>query len=497
MAVFFIYDYHMKDSNFSLDFKRFFLRHSYFFIFLSLILFVVVFSYSPLLNKPRLWTDEAVSIDIARSFLDYGVLSPQIAPDTFYEFPHLIQSTGYPVTVSLATFFKLFGYGLYQARIFMLIWILATLATLYISGCRIFGKRQTVLAILLFISFASFYGSGRTVVGEIPGFIFLILGLYIAFTRSGFFWSGIFWGLAVVTKPSVFGLIIPTVFLTLLFERAGWRIFLRKLFMVAVGMIPAGVGWVLLVVENPFLSSTWKSLGTFYSNPYSSSIRDNVVQNLLGVFHSTTLIYFGLLFVIIVFARVKLKDIQLKSYFSFTIIYSILAFAYYLRSPGWLRYILIAELLILFLLPYAVERMVEWVRDKRNIFTVKSKLVTNIFVLILVTVQFVQLFTVADLFSSDAGLPTAQYVNEHFPDKSVSFLNALDVSISVDSKKRFNTFELTGMPLFGTNTLFLQDLPEVIIGSPDDRFIKVGEDVLDNKYTIDAEVGGYTIYTKK
>src|SRR3989338_4326806 len=215
----------------------FFSRNAYTIIFICALVFVIVFSVSNLVTKPKLWTDESVSIDIARSFLNYGALSPQIAPDTLYPLPHLIQSTGYPVTVSLAAFFKLFGYGFYQARIFMLLWILVTLSVLFVLGRRLFGGGYSLLALLLCVSFASFYGSGRTVVGEIPGFFFLLAGFYCVFTRQRFFWAGIFWGLAVVAKPSVFGLIIPTVLFTLLLMREDWRVFFKKLGAIAVGMI--------------------------------------------------------------------------------------------------------------------------------------------------------------------------------------------------------------------------------------------------------------------
>ena len=477
--------------------SQFFYEHLSTIVFLATIIFVIIFSVSNLVTKPRLWTDEAVSIDIGRSFLTHGVLSPQIAPDTFYPWPHLIQSTGYPVTVSLAAFFKIFGYGFYQARIFMLLWILVTLSVLFVLGRRLFGGGYSLLALLLCVSFASFYGSGRTVVGEIPGFFFLLAGFYCVFTRQRFFWAGIFWGLAVVAKPSVFGLIIPTVLFTLLLMREDWRVFFKKLGAIAVGMIPAGLGWILFVLKKPFALDTWRSLAMFYSNPYSSPVYDNVISNLGGFFHSTTLVYFGVLLLIVLLARHTVTDVRLRFFYNFTVVYSVLAFLYYLRSPGWLRYILIAELLILFLMPHSCERMASWIKERWSTFYFTPKRTAGFFVLMLVIIQFVQLFTAADIYSSNAGLPTARYINKNFSEKSVSFLNALDVSVSINTEKRFNPFELTGMPLFGTNTLLLPEPPDVIVSTPNDRFVIEGKKVLDSRYVIDAVVSGYTIYAKK
>ena len=87
----------------------FFKRH-YITIVLGLVLaLMVVFSFSTLLTRPKLWSDEAMSIELARNFLHQQVLNIQIAPGVFYDFPYLVQPTGYPVTVPLAGVFKFLG----------------------------------------------------------------------------------------------------------------------------------------------------------------------------------------------------------------------------------------------------------------------------------------------------------------------------------------------------------------------------------------------------
>jgi len=477
--------------------SHFFSEHASTVIFLGIIFLVLIFSVSTLVTKPRLWTDEAVSIDIAKSFITYGSLSPEIAPGIVYPFPHLIQSTGYPLTVSLAAVFKIFGYGLYQARIFMLVWMLGALFALFYFGRKIFDDRTTCSALLLIASFASFYGSGRTVVGEIPGFVFLLVGLYFFAVRERFLWSGFFLGLAIVTKPSVFGLLIPVLFLALFFERGRFLEFFRKLLVIVSGMALPALGWLFFAVEKPFTLSTWESVVNFYKNPYSSSIQENVVSNILGISHSTTLIYFGGLFLLVGFARFLAPNARLKFLYNFVLIYGVFAFLYYLRSPGWLRYILIAELLILFVLPNSIETVLRWLRGRFAGFSFEPKNLAVLFIVALVSVQTVQMFTVSDIFYSDAGLQTAGYVNEHFPDKSVSLFNALDVSVLVETSRRYNTFELTGLPLFGDNALLGNDLPDIVVAHPGDRFLKEGQDVLDSSYRSDATVGGYAIYAKK
>ncbi len=476
---------------------QFFSKHSSAIILTATLCFVVVFSFSTLVTKPRLWIDEAVSINIAQSFLTSGILSIQTAPDTFFQFPQLIQSTGYPVTVALAGFFKVFGYGIYQARIFMVLWIILALSLVFFLARKLFGKGQAYFSLLLIASFASFYGSGRTVVGEIPGFAFLLAGFYTLLERKQYFLTGIFWGLAVVSKPSVFGLIIPTIVLTFLFEREGLLNFFKKTISLGLGMIPAGLLWILLVVSHPFTRETWTSIGAFYKNPYSSSITDNVARNLLGFFHSTTLIYFGLLSVLVLGARFLLKDAKLATLYTFTLIYSLLAFLYYLRSPGWLRYILIAELLILFILPHVVHAVASWLKEKYTTLPATPNLLANLFLGFLVLVQVAQMFTVAQIFFGDNDLRVASYLQKNFPDKTIGLLNATTVAILLKPSQVFLTIYLTGLPVVGENPLLLKNPPEVIVSSPGNRFINDGKKVLDNQYAPSETVGGYSVYIRK
>ena len=96
----------------------------------------------------------------------------------------------------------------------------------------------------------------------------------------------------------------------------------------------------------------------FYTNPYGITTTSYVATNLQSFIHTPTLLYFAVLLIGIGIARYCITrytdaDSHHLLLYDFTIIYSILAFIYYLRSPGWLRYIIIAEFLILLILPHA------------------------------------------------------------------------------------------------------------------------------------------------
>src|SRR3989338_7126076 len=147
-------------------------------IFYALLIWVAGYSLANLTTKPRLWYDEGVNIEIAGNLARFGMLDMQIAPGVFSELAYTFQATGYPVTVPLAAFFKLFGFGATQARLYMLLWILAALMSIFFVLKRLMGEKDALCVLSLIATFASFFDNGRAVIGEIPGFVFVVWALY-------------------------------------------------------------------------------------------------------------------------------------------------------------------------------------------------------------------------------------------------------------------------------------------------------------------------------
>ncbi len=460
------------------------------------ILFVIAVSVPVLNTKPHLWADEAKSIELARNFADYGKLEIQTAPGEFTGFPQVLQSTGYPVTVPLALVFRLFGFGLTQARIYMLLWMALFLVVGYMFSRRLSGNWQAIAALFLIVSFASFYDSGRTVVGEIPGMVFLILGLYFWLFRNAYYWSGFWLGLSVVTKPSVFGLIIPAIALFLLLERE--EEYFKKIFKIGIGMIPAAVVWILLVLGSPFSSSAWLSIINLYGNPYSSSsLWQNIINNFLNIPYSTTIIYFGLLFLLIILSKQFSSDKKMKSFFDFTVIYCIFAFIYYLRSPGWLRYLLIADFLILFSLPSVLYVLTARIKEFFPKLKFLPENLSAVCLSLLIVIQFVHFFTSAQIFYSDSAIKVSKLLNEEFSSKIVGVINSLDVSVLLKTNQRFQIIEMTGIPIMGKNPLLLGVLPEIIVFARNERFLWGKEEILSDNYVLFSEINDFIIYKRK
>jgi len=462
-------------------------------LFGLILIFAFILSVSTLTTKPRIWTDEAISIEIAKSFGRDGVLDVSASPATYTGFPELLQSTGYPVTVPLGILFKMFGETFTLARLYMLLWTLLALYAVFCFSRAVSDPELALFSTLLVATFASFYGSGRTVVGEIPGFVLLLSALYFAFERRSFSLGGILLGFAIVAKPSVFLLVLPALFLVLLREP---RALLFRVFKLSVGMLPAAFLWFALVPDNALSKAFWLRLVDFYRNPYSSDIAVNIHTNLASFFSSTTLIYFSLLAVILLIARFWVRRKETSFIYDFTLIYSLIAFLYYLRSPGWLRYILIAELLILTLVPHAVFTVLHFFQRRMNMFRNLPLATTSAVCLcVLVLIQGLHLFIAADIYSSDTAIRVAKELDAEYGEKRVLVLGDSTLYSLLRNPKREMIVSMTGLPTVGKNSL-LDSMPPDVVVTGKNVFRAGGEKVLSEMYRPPEKLYGYDLFKR-
>lgn len=489
---------------------NFFKKYFFELMLAAVILGVLIFSLSTLTTKPRLWTDEALSIELAANFLSYGRLDLAVAPGVFFGLPYLLQSTGYPMTLALAGFFKIFGFGLIQARLFALVLMVILLVAVYWFTKKLFGRAQAFWAALLIATFAPFYGNGRCITGEILGFIFLIFCLYFLFYSPGQperlkifnsrkFLAGILLGLAIVTKPSVYLMILPAVIIALIFIK---RRFFSGIFSVAIGMAPAALGWIILNVPNFLTKEPWIKILNFYKNPYAPlSIADNISANFAGLFQNTTLIYFFGLLAIIFTAFLIKRDFfkQYKAIFIFFVAYSALALVYFFKSPGWLRYLMAVELFTFIILGSALEAILSslnfqnfWFRNKANLLACAM--------LFLAAFQTWHLFNGADIFYSDTYGRVAEFVNGRSQGKTVGIYNALPIASLIFPERKFQTTDvLLGVPVLGRDFLAAEEnqWPDIIVAATGEPLMLPHQNIMQLRYEPFYFNDPYTVYFLK
>lgn len=427
---------------------------------------------------------------MARSLAIFGKLDFQVSPSELSQVAYRIQSTGYPVTVPLAVFFKVFGWGLTQARIFMLLWMVVVLGFLFYFFKKISSEAEAVWILALLAVFAPFYGNGRTVIGEVPGLIFLLGGLLILFYRQSGFWCGLLLGLAVASKPSVYLAVIPAV-LAVSFVSQPLKNFFRRSFFMLLGSLPAIILIPWLTMPDPFSFVDWKKWVGYFFSPYSVGVSPWVFvrQNLSSLPHTPTLIYFALILLsaclIYVYER-RFAD-GFRKFFLFTIIYSFFEFVFYLRSPGYLRYLIAVEIFIFGL------GVMTW---RQFVFSLNKKKYFYWLMCFLLLFQTYHLFFRSKLYASPDELGVISYVENNTRQETIGVLNVPHLSALLPPERTYSLVHMYNIPNLGRNPLAYK--PDLLIINAE------GQPEVDNSlknfgvsYRVLKNIGRYTVYRRE
>src|SRR5215471_5964558 len=131
----------------------------------------------------------------------------------------------------LTGFFKVFGWGLTQGRVFNLLTAAAALLLVYLIGRRLLDWRAGLAAVAMLISDPIFFERSRMIRNEYPAAMFALLAFYLyeiaADRRSGriYFASGLAAGAGVMVHTNLIYLLAAIFLLMLL--REGRRVLIR------------------------------------------------------------------------------------------------------------------------------------------------------------------------------------------------------------------------------------------------------------------------------
>ena len=239
-------------------------------ILAALILLVIVFfSLFHITESPPFGFDEGWAFHLATNISRVGESVTQFSPG------HLerssIISVGYPLLYPLAFWFKLFGGGILQARLMMVLYMFGFVFVSFTFLRRIYGNAIALSSIALLSTFPPFYTFGKEIIGEVPVLFFFVLSLlclHLAFgnPRRKLFWlimAGFSVGLCVASKTMALAL-IPVLFVGafLAFRKglATWK----DIGIVAVSTLLPIVVWVF---TNFAPGDTLASILNYYTNP--------------------------------------------------------------------------------------------------------------------------------------------------------------------------------------------------------------------------------------
>ncbi len=320
----------------------------------SVVLFFgIVFSGFP--DRPGPWFDEGVNLGIAKTFTEDGVFSLRLGPGEYVRERGLMISTNYPVLIPISLMFHMFGVGLAQAKIVMILFLIGFLVVAYQLVRSRASSLVASLSILLVVTFLPFYGNGLGGgLGEVPGLFFLLLGLLLFEHKKPtyLFFAGLSFGLCASTK--VFYLVVlaalgvSEIWGAIRERHLPWK---RWLILLA-GIVPPLILWLRTLIPELSIEGIRQTL-SYYNNPYNITIEP--ANNLIKFFTESTPIHFTLCLIAFIFylysrhrsSRLNRADIIIATFI-------ILNIAWFLRTPGWYRYFFPAHLLVLVLLASSV-----------------------------------------------------------------------------------------------------------------------------------------------
>ncbi|HXV41477.1 MAG TPA: glycosyltransferase family 39 protein [Anaerolineae bacterium] len=160
-------------------------------------------------STPPLWWDEGWTLCVARHWVELGhygcLLAGQPAPATL--------SAHFPVVTSIALSFRLFGVGIWQARIVGLLFTTAALLLLYHLTDRLYNRPIAIATLVMVLLLPAKWQIhplfiGRQVLGEMPALFFLLAGYacFLRAPRKPWLFMPLtlcFWGVALMTKLQV------------------------------------------------------------------------------------------------------------------------------------------------------------------------------------------------------------------------------------------------------------------------------------------------------
>jgi len=109
--------------------------------------------------------------------------------------------------VNLTAFYKIFGLGLIQLKIYTWIVILLTDILLFLIAQRLWEKKVALFSLIFFIPLQVFY-EGNGLWFDLA-LAFLALLIYYCLEKKKYIWAGIFWMFAFLTKQTAFWFLIP------------------------------------------------------------------------------------------------------------------------------------------------------------------------------------------------------------------------------------------------------------------------------------------------
>jgi len=332
----------------------------------ALLAVVAYFGFSNLTERPHIWFDDSLYMQMAKNLTMSGKYGIELAPNQFTSYSYYI-TVGFPVILPAALAMKIFGATIWAGRFAAVMFMLVMALAFYLLARKFFGRLTAFFATALLVTFPPFYGNGKALLGEVPGLAYLFLSILVwqrgheekNKRRLIIFYvlAGLLAGFSAVSKPSYL-LLIPGFALMLFLEyleHAGkyWQRFAAWI----AGFFAAVLAWAVMTIPRPFSVQAIKEMFNYYYNSrVDTNILANVWPNFERLFTDGSAILFLVLFVVVLVAFFieffgKRISIEATPFYVFVF----LSFLWWLKTPGYYRYFFPAEIILLLFFPASLK----------------------------------------------------------------------------------------------------------------------------------------------
>jgi len=319
---------------------------------------LLFFSFRELGTFPSPWNDDSLFMIVAKELAaGRGYVLPVL--DEGWRYPFIL-NVGPQVIVPAAIMIKLFGYAASIARLPSVVILILTSLVSYLYTKKTVGRNAARWATALLVTLSAFINTGKPVLGEVPGFLFLLLGLYVLHgadrtQREHTFLRlprsiavGLLFGIAVMTKLT-YGLIYPAIGAAFLAAacRRDWRE-TRDTAVMGIAAAAAFLPWRLL--ESAHRAGFSGELGQ-YAVGWDALPYLNVIRAKPELLLRLPFLAFGLLFVLGGAGLWLRRRTFTPTEHAIILTLVALFMVYFLNGFGWYRHLLPAHLLLLPFVP--------------------------------------------------------------------------------------------------------------------------------------------------
>ncbi len=457
----------------------------------SLFLLTIFFGLFRLSESPSLVFDEGWYFQTSANLATAGVDGLQMVPGEIKHISTFV-TVGYPLIYPLALWFKIFSVGVFQGRFFMFLCILAFVGAGYLLSKKMYGSSLALASLALLSTFPPLYGNGKSVMGEVPGLIFLVLFLIAlnSIAVSGprrvlrLILAGLFAGLCVATKP-IYILLVPAVVLGVLIDWKRKDVSFKEVSLIAVcAFVPILVWFIVQFRLGDSLTETLN----YYANPYSiGNIFEIILGNLKKLFTDVGTLYTVFLMAIWtaalglrIWAKKKILVVEIVAY-----TFSVLIVLAFLRTAGFYRYLFPAQAIALIFFPYSAKYISDFIAQRLPRLNSKKIFATGILALSVLGVYQLSFDSwVAEAYSSKKTAFWQEYFAKVPDSVSYYFYQAPEVVPFIQSRNYYQHLVLFD------RSLGSESLPALTSG-------KVDKVIVPTNYLEENKNGVFNLYVEE